>query len=133
VLIHHDLISDFFRRTKVMVPAMRRRCIWSIARLHCYIIQRSCTDEEVVQRKVKGARCYGTRSPLKNIRARGRIIFLFFPRAARARAKNQPNQQCHFKSSRWRIELFDTGSCRGTVPMEPPMSGSSMRHREPIG
>jgi hypothetical protein len=29
--------------------------------------------------------CYGTRSPLKNIRARGRIIFLFFPRAARAR------------------------------------------------
>ena len=32
-------------------------------------------------------RCYGTRSPLKNIRARGRIIFLFFPRAARARAE----------------------------------------------
>jgi hypothetical protein len=30
--------------------------------------------------------CYGARSPLKNIRARGRIIFLFFPRAARARA-----------------------------------------------
>ena len=28
---------------------------------------------------------YGTRSPPKNIRARGRIIFLFFPRAARAR------------------------------------------------
>jgi hypothetical protein len=25
-------------------------------------------------------------APLKNIRARGRIIFLFFPRAARARA-----------------------------------------------
>jgi hypothetical protein len=32
------------------------------------------------------AGCYGTRSPLKNIRARGRIIFLFFPRVARARA-----------------------------------------------
>ena len=30
---------------------------------------------------------YGTRSPLKNIRARGRIIFLFFPRAALARAE----------------------------------------------
>jgi hypothetical protein len=29
---------------------------------------------------------YGRRSPLKNIRARGRIIFLFFPRAARVRA-----------------------------------------------
>jgi hypothetical protein len=29
---------------------------------------------------------YGTISPHKNIRARGRIIFLFFPRAARARA-----------------------------------------------
>jgi hypothetical protein len=29
----------------------------------------------------------GTRSPLKNIRARGRIIFLFFPRAPRARAR----------------------------------------------
>ena len=28
--------------------------------------------------------CYGTRSPLKNIRVRGRIIFLFFSRAARA-------------------------------------------------
>jgi hypothetical protein len=26
------------------------------------------------------------KAPLKNIRARGRIIFLFFPRAARARA-----------------------------------------------
>ena len=32
-----------------------------------------------------GPGSYGTRSPLKNIRARGRIIFLFFPRAARAR------------------------------------------------
>jgi hypothetical protein len=32
------------------------------------------------------ARCYGTRSPLKNIRARGRIIFLYFPRSVRARA-----------------------------------------------
>jgi hypothetical protein len=29
---------------------------------------------------------YGTRSPLKKIHARGRIIFLFFPRAVRARA-----------------------------------------------
>ena len=29
-------------------------------------------------------RSYGPRSPLKYIRARGRIIFLFFPRPARA-------------------------------------------------
>ena len=35
--------------------------------------------------------CYGTRSPLKNIRARGRIIFLFFPRAARALKIRQIN------------------------------------------
>jgi hypothetical protein len=33
---------------------------------------------------VPGVRSYGTRSLLKNIRARGRIIFLFFPHAARA-------------------------------------------------
>ena len=75
--------------------------------------------------------CYGTRSPLKNIRARGRIIFLFFPRAARARAKNKANQQCHFKSSQCRMELLDTDSCHVTVPMEPPMSNSSMRHQNP--
>jgi hypothetical protein len=30
-------------------------------------------------------RSYDTRSPLKNMRARGRVIFLFFPRAASAR------------------------------------------------
>ena len=76
-------------------------------------------------------RCYGTRSPLKNIRARGRIIFLFFPRAARARAENKANQQYHFKSSRCCIEQLGTDSCRGTVPMEPPMPKCSMRHREP--
>jgi hypothetical protein len=28
------------------------------------------------------------------------------------------------------MELLDTDSCRGTVPMEPPMSNSSMRYRE---
>jgi hypothetical protein len=74
---------------------------------------------------------YGTRSPLKNIRPRGRIILLFFQYAARARAENKANQQCHFKSSRCRIELLGTDSCRGTVPMEPPMSNSSMRHQNP--
>jgi hypothetical protein len=57
-------------------------------------------------------------------------LFLFYPRAARA--ENQANQQCHFKSSRWRIELLGTDSCRAPIPMEPPMSNSSMRHREPI-
>ena len=76
---------------------------------------------------------YGTRSPLKNIRARGRIIFLFFPRAACARAENKTNQQCHLKNSRCRMELLDTDSCRGTVPMEPPMSNSPMRHQNPVG
>jgi hypothetical protein len=29
------------------------------------------------------------------------------------------------------MELLDTDSCRGTVPMEPPMSTSSMRHQNP--
>ena len=28
-----------------------------------------------------------------------------------------------------RIELLDTNSCRGTVPMQPPMSNSPMGHR----
>ena len=81
----------------------------------------------------KNKKCsYGTRSLLKNIRARGRIIFLFFPRAARVRAENKTNQQCHFKSSRWCMDPLGTDSCRGTVPMEPPMSNSSMTHRERI-
>jgi hypothetical protein len=29
------------------------------------------------------------------------------------------------------MELLDTDSSRGTVPMEPPMSNSSMRHQNP--
>jgi hypothetical protein len=29
------------------------------------------------------------------------------------------------------MELLDTDSCRGIVPMEPPMSNSSMRHPDP--
>ena len=73
---------------------------------------------------------YSTRSPIKNIRARGRIIFLFFQRTARARAENQANQQCHFKSSRCRMEHLGTDSCRGTVPMEPPMPNCSMGHQD---
>ena len=48
-----------------------------------------------------------------------------------ARAKNEANQQCHFKSSRCCIELLGTDSCRGTVPMELPVPNSSMHHREP--
>jgi hypothetical protein len=65
------------------------------------------------------------------VRARGRIIFLFFPRAAHTRAENQANRQYNFKSSRWRMELLDTDSCRRTVPMKTPMSNSSMRHPDP--
>ena len=70
-------------------------------------------------------------APLK-IYARGVVSYFYFSRAPRARAENQANQQCHFKSSRCRIEQLDTDSCRGTVPMEPPMSNCSMHHREPI-
>ena len=71
------------------------------------------------------------KAPLK-IYARGVVSYFYFSRAPRARAlENKANQQCHFKSSRWRIELLDTDSCRGTVPMEPPMSNSSMRHQNP--
>jgi hypothetical protein len=69
-------------------------------------------------------------APLK-IYARGVVSYFYFPRAPRARAENKTNQQCHFKSSRWRMELLDTDSCRGTVPMGPPMSKSSMRHQNP--
>jgi hypothetical protein len=29
------------------------------------------------------------------------------------------------------MELLDMDSCRGTVPMEPPMSNCSMRHQNP--
>ena len=29
------------------------------------------------------------------------------------------------------MELLGTDSCRGTVPMEPPMSNSSMHHQNP--
>ena len=50
-----------------------------------------------------------------------------------SRAENLVNQQCHIKSSRWCIAPLGTDSCRGTVPMEPPMSNSSMRHQNPVG
>ena len=79
-------------------------------------VYRSVRTSQACAREHARQRCYGTRSPLKNIRARGRIIFLFFRAPRGARAENQANQQCHFKSSRWRIELLDTDSCRGTVP-----------------
>jgi hypothetical protein len=29
------------------------------------------------------------------------------------------------------MELLDTDSCSGIVPMEPPMSNNSMRHQNP--
>jgi hypothetical protein len=31
------------------------------------------------------------------------------------------------------MEQLDTDSCRGTVPMEPPMPNYSMRHQNPVG
>jgi hypothetical protein len=72
-------------------------------------------------------------APLK-IYARGVVSYFYFSRGrARASVENKANQHCHFKSSRWRMELLDTDSCRGTVPMEPPMSNSSMRHQNPVG
>jgi hypothetical protein len=67
------------------------------------------------------------------IYARGVVSYFYFSRAPRARAENKTNQQCHFKSSRCRMELLNTDSCRETVPMEPPMSNSSMRHQNPVG
>jgi hypothetical protein len=69
-------------------------------------------------------------APLK-IYARGVVSYFYFSRAPRARAENQANQPCHCKSSRCRMEQLDTESCRGTVPLEPPMPNCSMRHREP--
>jgi hypothetical protein len=47
----------------------------------------------LIRKKTKTPRgcCYGTKSPLQNIRARVRIIFLFFPRAARALKIRQVN------------------------------------------
>ena len=65
------------------------------------------------------------------IYARGVVSYFYFFHRPRARAENKANQQCHFKSSQCRMELLDTDSCRGTVPMEPPMSNSSMRHQNP--
>jgi hypothetical protein len=71
------------------------------------------------------------KAPLK-IYARGVVSYFYFSRAprARARAENQANQQCHFKSSRCRIDPLGTDSCRGTVPLETPMSNAYMRPQE---
>jgi hypothetical protein len=43
-------------------------------------------------------------APLK-IYARGVVSYFYFSRAPLARAENKANQQCHFKSSRWRIRI----------------------------
>ena len=58
-----------------------------------------------------------------------RGVVAYFLKSARAE-ENKANQQCHFKSSQRRMDPLDADSCRGTVPMEPPMSNSSMQHRE---
>ena len=60
----------------------------------------------------------------------GSYHIFIFP-ARRARAENKANQQCHFKSSQGRIDPLGTDSCRGTVPMELPMSNGSIRHLDP--
>jgi hypothetical protein len=69
-------------------------------------------------------------APIK-IYARGVVSYFYFSRAPLARFENKANQQCHFKSSRWRMELLGSDFCRVTVPMEPPISTSSMRHQDP--
>jgi hypothetical protein len=69
-------------------------------------------------------------APLK-IFARRVVSYFYFFRTPRARAENEANQQCRFKSSQWCIDPLGTDSCRGTLPMELPMSNGSMRHREP--
>jgi hypothetical protein len=69
-------------------------------------------------------------APLK-IYARGVVSYFYFSRAPRVRAENKTNQQCHFKSSLCCIDPLGTDSCRGTVPMEPPMSNESMQHQNP--
>jgi hypothetical protein len=69
-------------------------------------------------------------APIK-IYARGVVSYFYFSRAPRARTENQANPQCHFKSFRWCMELLDTDSCRGTVPIEPPIPNSSMHHPDP--
>ena len=81
---------------------------------------------------VKGS--YDTRSLLFYLRARPRIIF---SRSWHARAAkvSEANQQFHFKSSQCGMKLLCTDSWLPptTVPMDPPMSNSSMLpHREPI-
>jgi hypothetical protein len=68
---------------------------------------------------------------LLKIYARGVVSYFYFSRAPRARAENKANQQCHFKSSRCRMDPLGTDSCRGTGPMGPPMSKGSMRHQNP--
>ena len=68
-------------------------------------------------------------APLK-IYARGVVSYFNFP-ARRSHAENKANQQCHFKSSRCPMEQLGTDSCRGTVPMEPPMPNCSMGHQNP--
>jgi hypothetical protein len=65
------------------------------------------------------------------IYARRVVSYFYFSRAPQARAENKANQQCHFKSSRCRVDPLGTDSCRETVPMEPPMSNGSMRHQNP--
>ena len=74
-------------------------------------------------------------APLK-IYARGVVSYFYFFPARRARARALKIRQINsaiFKSSRWRIDPLGTDSCRGTVPMEPPMSNGSMRHQNPVG
>jgi hypothetical protein len=69
-------------------------------------------------------------APLK-IYVRGVVSYFYFSRAPSARAENQANQQCHFKSSRCCMDPLGTNSCRLTVPMELPVPNGSMQHREP--
>jgi hypothetical protein len=70
---------------------------------------------------------------LLKIYARGVVSYFYFSRAPRLRALKirQINSTILKVPDGASSSLVGTDTCRGTVPMEPPMPNSSMRHREP--
>jgi hypothetical protein len=67
---------------------------------------------------------------LLKIYARGVVSYFYFFRVQRALRIRQINSAIlKVPDGAW--SCLGTDSCRGTVPMEPPMSNSSMRHQNP--